>query len=132
LFQPGQSGNPLGRAAEKPFLAALRVAISKAKLSKHPKHSLEKIAERLLINAAAGETAAIREIADRLDGKIPAPATIQDDVKLIVEIRSFPPLPDVPPAAARPPKHTVIEHQPTPPQDAEIVDLPTFLPAKKP
>jgi hypothetical protein len=130
-FVAGQSGNPHGRAAEKPFLAALRVAIAKAKQSRNPKHSLEKIAERLLINAAAGETAAIREIADRLDGKIPAPAVIQDDVKLIVEIRSFPPLPDTPSSAAQRPKQAVIEHQPIPPPDAEIVELPTFLPAKK-
>jgi hypothetical protein len=130
LFQPGQSGNPLGRGAEKPFLAALRVAISKAKASKHSKHSLEKIAERLLINAASGETAAIREIADRLDGKIPAPATIQDDVKLIVEIRQFPPLPDDPPSAALRPPALVIDHQPNPPNDDEIVELPTFLPKK--
>ena len=131
-FVAGQSGNPHGRAAEKPFLAALRVAISKAKQSRNPKHSLEKIAERLLINAASGETAAIREIADRLDGKIPTPATIQDDVHLIVEIRSFPPLPDDSNSAARQPTPHVIEHQQAPSHDAEIVELPPFLGNPKP
>jgi hypothetical protein len=71
---------------------------------------------------------AIREIADRIDGKIPTPASIPaDETKLIVEIRSFPPLPDPPNSAAQLPQPLVIDHAPTTPHDDQIVELPPFL-----
>jgi hypothetical protein len=63
-WQPGQSGNPTGRAASKPFAEALKRAIAQNDSKK-----LRAIAEKLLEKAAEGEGWAIRELADRLDGK---------------------------------------------------------------
>jgi hypothetical protein len=62
----GQSGNPKGRAAEKPFGDALRMEI-KAAGEDHQK--LRAIARTLLEKAEAGDMQAINCLADRLDGK---------------------------------------------------------------
>lgn len=126
---PGVSGHPGGRSTEKPFLAALKLEIAEAR-QKGPR-SLRRIARKLLNNAENGETAAIREIADRLDGKIPQPAPLQPDenTRLIIEIRSFP----RPASLDEPnqnPQLPIIDHRPNNPPDAEIVELPPFLPPK--
>ena len=63
-FQPGVSGNPSGRQANKPFAEALKRAIAQNDAKK-----LRAIAEKLLEKAAEGEGWAIKELADRLDGK---------------------------------------------------------------
>lgn len=63
-WQPGQSGNPSGKVAEKPFLEALRRAIKQDDSVK-----LRQAAEKLLDAAAAGEPWAIQHLADRVDGK---------------------------------------------------------------
>lgn len=68
-FEPGQSGNPGGRPKTKPFRDALMM---EAKLAEDgeacfaPKGSLRWNARQLLDQ---GDVQAIREIADRLDGK---------------------------------------------------------------
>ena len=64
MFKKGESGNPSGTKREKRFLSALERAISQedGKL-------LRKAAESLLAQAAAGESWAICQLADRLDGK---------------------------------------------------------------
>lgn len=62
----GQSGNPRGRAAEKPFADALRMEI-KAGGDDHQK--LRAIARKLLEKAEEGDMQAINCLADRLDGK---------------------------------------------------------------
>ena len=67
-FEKGKSGNPGGRKKAKPFADALRLAIADAGKNKR---SLRKIAEALLDKACDGDTQAIREVADRLDGKVP-------------------------------------------------------------
>lgn len=63
-WQPGQSGNPSGKVAEKPFLDALRRAIKQDDAER-----LRNAAEKLLDAAADGEPWAIQHLADRLDGK---------------------------------------------------------------
>lgn len=70
-FQPGQSGNPKGRAKDKPFRDALILAIKEAEASESSTRALRRVAERLLDEAASGNVQAIKEIADRLDGKVP-------------------------------------------------------------
>jgi hypothetical protein len=65
-FQPGQSGNPGGKAKEKPFRDALNLAIADAG---EDRKKLRSIAAKLLNKADSGDIAAIREVADRLDGK---------------------------------------------------------------
>lgn len=63
-FQPGESGNPNGTPKSKPFLAALNRAIAQDDSKK-----LRAAAEKLLELAEAGEPWAIKELADRTDGK---------------------------------------------------------------
>jgi hypothetical protein len=65
-WKKGQSGNPKGRAAEKPFADALRMEI-KAAGEDHQK--LREIARKALDKAAGGDMHAISFVADRLDGK---------------------------------------------------------------
>lgn len=71
-FKKGQSGNPRGRATEKPFRDALRLELAEA--SGNQKR-LREIAKALMDKAATGDTQAIREFADRLDGKVPQALT---------------------------------------------------------
>jgi Family of unknown function (DUF5681) len=65
-WKKGESGNPRGRAAEKPFADALRMEI-KAAGGDHQK--LRQIACKLLEKAAEGDMQAINCLADRLDGR---------------------------------------------------------------
>src|SRR5690242_12838526 len=68
-------GRPIGSPnREKPFNDALRIALRRDPLRLH------RIAERLADKAEEGDLAAIREIADRLDGK-PAQVVDQHDVR---------------------------------------------------
>lgn len=60
-----------GRKQEKPFRDALMLAIKDAESSKDSVRSLRRIAERLLDEAADGNVQALKEVADRLDGKVP-------------------------------------------------------------
>lgn len=63
------AGRPPGsQNKDKPFRDALRLAIADAE--DNPR-KLRKIAEKLFDKAAEGDVAAIKEIADRLDGKVP-------------------------------------------------------------
>ena len=63
-FEPGQSGNPSGKAPRKIWIAALNRAIAQDDGVK-----LRSAAEKLLELAAAGDVPALRELGDRLDGK---------------------------------------------------------------
>ena len=65
-WKKGESGNPQGRAIEKPFADALRMEI-KAAGDNHKK--LREIASKLLDKAADGDMQAINCLADRLDGR---------------------------------------------------------------
>lgn len=76
-FQPGQSGNPGGRPKDKPFREALRMEL--AALGEDDPKALRGLARKLLATAAADDgLQAIREVADRLDGK-PALAIKNDE-----------------------------------------------------
>lgn len=67
-FAKGQSGNPSGRPKARPFRDALNMAIADAG---EDQKALRKIATALLEKAASGDVQAIKEVADRLDGKVP-------------------------------------------------------------
>jgi hypothetical protein len=73
-FKPGQSGNPGGRRKEKPYRDALRKVLAE-EFSFGPRgvtHTkLEAIVREHVNKALAGDVAAIREIIDRMDGKVP-------------------------------------------------------------
>ena len=60
-----------GPKREKPFRDALMLAIKEAEAQPNHHRALRRVAERLLDEAAAGNVQAMKEIADRLDGKVP-------------------------------------------------------------
>jgi hypothetical protein len=68
VWTKGVSGNPGGRAKEKPFRDALRLELAAAG---DDHKALRRVAQALLEKAAAGDTSAIALLADRLDGKVP-------------------------------------------------------------
>lgn len=71
MFEAGKSGNPGGRPKSKPFKEALMMEALSAERGEEclaPPGSLRWNARQLLTQ---GEVSAIREIADRLDGKVP-------------------------------------------------------------
>ena len=57
-----------GRKQEKPFRDALRLEIAEAG---NKPHALRNIALRLIEMAEGGDMQAIKEFADRIDGKVP-------------------------------------------------------------
>ncbi len=90
-FQKGQSGNPKGRPkSSKLFKDALNLAVHE-RMDEKPlrgvetgdKTKLRRIAEVLVENAMDGNIPAIKEVADRLDGKAPQ-AIVGDDNPLTV------------------------------------------------
>ena len=73
-FAPGQSGNPGGRQKERPFRDALRMEMAAADLGDTvdvKPRSIRAVARALIDKAMEGSEAAAREIADRIDGKVP-------------------------------------------------------------
>jgi Family of unknown function (DUF5681) len=78
-FRKGFSGNPGGRPKTKPFRDALEGVLAVA----GDEGDLAVIARALCAQALAGNVQGIREVADRLDGKVPqAIAGIDDDENL--------------------------------------------------
>jgi hypothetical protein len=74
VWAKGKSGNPGGNFKEKPFRDALRKV-----LYENDREALDKIARALVKRAAQeGDPVAVREIADRLEGKVPQ-AIVGDD-----------------------------------------------------
>jgi hypothetical protein len=90
-FQPGQSGNPNGRPKSKPFKNALQEAL---KAAADDEDLLNAVALALVKKAKDGDVQAIKELADRLDGKVTqpiggdedaAPMTVQAIVRKIID-----------------------------------------------
>lgn len=81
-WQPGQSGNPNGAPKRaKLWREAIDRAI-KRREEKDPQ-ALEKLADKLLAAVASGDIAAMRELGDRVDGKVPqAIAGVDEDEQL--------------------------------------------------
>lgn len=76
-FQKGQSGNPGGRPKDKPWADALRLVVNREDAD--GKRALMRIAEKCVASAESGDLQAIREIGDRLDGKVPQAVVGDDD-----------------------------------------------------
>lgn len=83
------AGRPAGSAnKDKPFRDALRAEIAAAQ-NDDDFRSLRQIARKLLRRAGEGDVPAIREIGDRLDGKVPQAIVgdnEHDPVNLIAKI----------------------------------------------
>lgn len=86
-YQPGESGNPGGRPKHKPFQEALRMealAAERGEPCEARPGSLRWNARQLL---EKGDVQSIKELADRMDGKVPQAVVGDNDhdpVKLIV------------------------------------------------
>jgi hypothetical protein len=67
-FVKGQSGNPVGlNPREKAFANSLRLAMSRQ--DKEGITKLQRVANKLADLAEVGESWAVKEVADRIDGK---------------------------------------------------------------
>lgn len=66
-----------GRKQEKPFKDALRMEL--AKVADDDQKGLRKIARKLIEMAEEGDMQAIKELADRTDGKVPQGIVGGDD-----------------------------------------------------
>lgn len=62
-----------GNISKRPFADALRVALMK---TKGDRFQLARVAEALVRRAARGDVNAIKEIADRIDGRVPTALNI--------------------------------------------------------
>lgn len=71
-------GNPVsrGQQRDKPFRDALRMQLAAAG---EDHKALRSIADALIASAQAGDMQAIKEIGDRIDGKVPQGITGGDD-----------------------------------------------------
>lgn len=68
-FKPGESGNPKGRPRRTKLSEALAEQLAEA-MPKQPEETIaEGVAQALIKRALLGDVAAIREIADRTEGK---------------------------------------------------------------
>jgi hypothetical protein len=85
MWQKGQSGNPLGRGADKPFTDALRAALNQTD-PKTKRKNILLIAEKLVECAIAGESWAIQQVADRTDGKPAQESTVNINNRTLTEL----------------------------------------------
>ena len=72
-----------GRKQEKPFRDALRMEIAEA--GENPK-ALRNIAKKLIALAEDGDMQAIKEFADRLDGKVAQTVIGDDEQPLTIKV----------------------------------------------
>jgi hypothetical protein len=75
-FKKGQSGNPAGVSKDRKFIDVLNRAIVQDDSKR-----LRSAAEKLLDLASVGEPWAIKEIADRLDGRPAQAVTVAGDAE---------------------------------------------------
>ena len=69
-FKPGQSGNPNGRPKNRPFKAALDRILKEEAKGEDESGGLDEVVRALYVKAKTGDVAAIKEIAERYDGKV--------------------------------------------------------------
>ena len=86
MAQMGNNNVHRGQQRDKPFRDALRMeaaALANGELVQHPPGSLRWNAQKLLL---AGEVPAIKETADRLDGKVPQAVVGDEDHPPVVSV----------------------------------------------
>lgn len=86
-FEPGQSGNPNGARKPRAFAEELRMALKATDAS--DRNGLRRIADALIAKAAEGDVPAIKEVADRIDGKVAQALTGDDGEPLTIQIIRF-------------------------------------------
>jgi hypothetical protein len=96
-FLPGNQANPGGRPKDKRFTEALRLALMRevdetdddGKPTGAKTTKLRQIADKLVAQALDGESWAIQQVADRIDGKPPQAIVGEEDGPLTVIVRKF-------------------------------------------
>jgi Family of unknown function (DUF5681) len=83
-WKPGQSGNPKGRLTEKVFADTLRIVMRETDEASG-KLKLRRIVEKLAEAAIEGQSWAIQQVADRLDGKPAQESTLTLDRRDVKE-----------------------------------------------
>lgn len=68
-FAPGQSGNPAGRPKRAKLWQEAILRAIKRRENEDPQ-ALEKLADALIRKVEEGDVAAIKELGDRMDGKV--------------------------------------------------------------
>ena len=84
-FKKGQSGNPKGRTTEREFRRALALELK----DKNNPRDLRMIARKLIELAASGDMRAIREVADRLEGRPDVIISGDAEKPLVVQTISY-------------------------------------------
>ncbi len=85
-FKPGQSGNPAGRPKSITLSEAYRKQLAKIDPHDALKRTFaEVLAEQMIVKAAKGDVAALKEIADRVEGKAKQTITLTTDRREQVE-----------------------------------------------
>lgn len=77
-WKPGQSGNPSGRPKKKPLTEALQRVLAKLN-----DEELETLCRPYIEKLASGDVAALKEVADRVEGKVPNPIGGTDELPAI-------------------------------------------------
>ncbi len=85
-FVKGQSGNPLGNGRPTKLFEAALIRALKQEDPKTKSNALRRIADALVREAENGNVQAIKEIAERTDGKIPQPQQISGDPENPVQV----------------------------------------------
>ena len=81
-----RTGRPVGATnKDKPFRAALVRALG---IADNNPEKLDKLAEALIAKAKTGDVAALREVSDRLDGRV-AQALVGDDGSEPITLRTI-------------------------------------------
>ena len=82
-WQPGQSGNPGGRP--KDTLTKLLLDLLNANNEAEKKAIVQQLIDIGKSHGMRGQVAAIRDIFDRVDGKVPETHKIESDVPIIIQ-----------------------------------------------
>jgi ribosomal protein L17 len=85
-WKPGQSGNPAGRPKSLTLSEAYRRELAKIDETDPQKRTFaEVLAEQMIVKAKTGDVAALREVADRVEGKAKQTITLSTDRREQVE-----------------------------------------------
>ena len=90
-FEKGRSGNPGGRRAEKPITDAIRMALSEEHADTGKK-KLRVLAQKLVDEAIDGNVQAMKEVADRMEGKPAQSKELTGDPEAPLQVVSAKPL----------------------------------------